>query len=709
MHSLSIQFQNLTFWILPVIGAVLIVLYISYRRLRVQSDWPAPVLILLRSIVFFCILVLILKPLISWEIRKNHKPLVVIFADQSLSMMAHEGISADSVRSIVTDLKTLIERHDAHVKIMPFGLQVGGEVKSPKELSFDSDGTNISEVLDYCENYRDDWNIRAAVIVSDGVSTAGEDPLLKKMHPRFPVCSIGIGDSLLIMDPVVIDLSMPSKASIDDSILVEARVLPLGYGNTITVWLKKDGQIIQKKTIPTFKKSLVSTIQFTIIPDQAGKAYYSVLIDTTHDRNPLNNEQKSLIRIYNNKQRLVIIQGQNSFDGRYFSIMSKTFPEMEIIDLLGFQGKWHTGFESDPFRVKWDAVALFGFPSNDLTADQLNQVSLKISQDKPAQYIQYLPAMVPDKLNRVFSKQILQRYRLSESEIPASFCQINEENQNHPVLMNLRLEKQYKSDWADLPPVGMPFKEIQLSDDYISIIESDDQRALPILSLSEADGIRKVFVSGVDLWRWDMMTTGANNHYIYTELMTSVLKWLTDTLSTSDLQFSLNKDIYLKGEVAEVTGIITDIKGGIIPDATLSAELIDAGNNSSNFLIQWDGSKYRGEIPLIKEGDHQIIINAVTAEYNLGDFRKSIQVLQNSVEHQNIHQDVETLKGIANRTQGSYFTLNYYKNIADAITFESEINTSFHKLKLWRWPGIFIILLFAMITEWVIRRISGYQ
>ncbi|MDO9547992.1 MAG: hypothetical protein Q7J65_03380, partial [Candidatus Marinimicrobia bacterium] len=523
MYSLSIQFQNLSLWILPVIIAVLIVLYLSYRRSRSQSDWPYLVLILLRSVVFFCILVLILKPLISWEIRKNHKPLVVIFADRSLSMIAHDGISADSVRAIVFNLKSLIEKYDARAKVLPFGLQIDEEIDHPNELTINFDGTNISGIMKYCENNQGDLNIRAAIIVSDGVSTSGEDPLLLKMYPRFPVYPIGIGDSLLIMDPAIIDLSMPSKASLGDSILIEARVLPLGYGHTTAVWLKKDGQIIQKKTIPTYQKSLIRTIQFTTIPDQAGITLYSVLIDTTHDRNPLNNERKSLLRVYNNKKRLVIIQGQNSFDARFFSMMAKAFPEMEIIDLLGFQGKWHTGSESDPFRMKWDAVAFFGFPSNDIFMDQLNQVSSKIALDRPAQYIQYLPAIAADKLNRVFSEPVIQKHRTIESKIPSVFSRINEENRNHPVLMNLRAEKRYKSDWADLPPVGLPFREIQLSDAYISIIESADQKPIPILSLSEADGIRRAFIGGIDLWRWDMMTTGADNHYIYTDLMTSVL------------------------------------------------------------------------------------------------------------------------------------------------------------------------------------------
>ncbi|MBN2602424.1 MAG: VWA domain-containing protein [Candidatus Marinimicrobia bacterium] len=709
MRSVSLQFQNLTLWILPVILAVLLVLYLSYRRERSQSAWFIPVLIVLRSVVFFCIVILILKPLISWEVRKNQKPLIVLFADQSLSMIAHDGISADSIRSIVSDLKTSIEKRGARVAIMPFGLNVDEEQKYPKELSFNCDGTNISGVLDYCNTYQDDWNVRAAVLVTDGVSTAGEDPLMFKMNPRFSIFPIGIGDSLLIMDPAVIDLSMPSKASVGDSILIEARVFPFGYGNTLSVWLKKDDQIIQKKTISTYQKSLVNTVQFTTIPDQPGITNYSVLIDTVRDRNLQNNEQKSLLRVYNNKQRLAIIQGHNSFDCRYFSMMARTFPELEIINLFSYKGKWHYDSKTDPFQVKWDAIALFGFPSQEINADQLNQISAKIAGDRPAQYIHYLPAITFDKFDRIFPEPVIRRYRLNESKIPAVLCRINEENQFHPILMNLRSEKKYKNDWADLPPIGMPFKEIQLSDDYITILESDDQKPMPILSMSETGGIRKAVVTGVDLWRWNMMTNGADNHYIYPELMASVLKWLLDTLSTSNLQFSLNKDIYLKGEIAEISGIITDVKGGVISNAILTAELIGDGNKSTNFLIQWDGTKYRGEIPLKEEGDHRVIINAVTDEFNLGEYRKNIQVLRNSVEHQTIRQDVETLKGIASKTHGAYFTPENYRNIINAVSFESEIHTSLHTLKLWRWPGIFILLFFAMAIEWVIRRISGYQ
>lgn len=709
MHSLSIQFQNISLWILPVIITVLIVIYLSYRRRSSEPKWPLSVLIVLRSVIFFLILLLILKPVVSWETRRIRKPLVLLFADRSLSMVAHDGISADSIRSAVFNLKTLMEKRGARVKVLPFGLQVGEEIDRPDELIIDVDGTDIAGAIDYCVNNQDDRDINAAVLVSDGVSTSGEDPLLLKTYPRLPVYTVGVGDSLLIMDPAVIELTMPSKAGIGDSVVIEARVLPLGHGNATTVWLEKDGRIVGKRTIPTSRNALAQTIHFTTIPDQAGIARYSVLIDTVRDRNPYNNSRKALLRVFDTKKRLVIIQGRKNFESRFFDLIVRSMPEFEIVDLFNYQGKWHTDNETDPFQLKWDVVALFSFPAEDVTMSQLNSVSSKIARDKPALYIQYLPAVTPDRLNRILPEPVILKHRLMKSEIPSVISRVNEEHRNHPVLMNLITERHFKSDWADLPPIGMPFLELRLPNDFIPVIVSDERNSLPILSLREAGGGRSVFVSGIDLWRWNMMTAEADNRYIYPELMTSVLKWLTDTLSTSNMQFSLNKEIYLKGEIAEVTGIITDIKGAVIPDATLDAELIDAGNNSVNFLIQWDGTKYRGYIPLKREGDYQIHISSATRDFSLGEFRKKIQVLPNSVEHQNIRQDVTMLQGIANRTGGAYFTLDNYRNIVDKISFEFEEFNSFHKVKLWRRPGIFIILLLAMVTEWVIRRTSGYQ
>jgi len=708
MHSLSIQFQNASYWLFAAVAIAAMILYFSFRNVRNQSKGIYIVLILLRSLLIFGIFLLLIQPIISWQRDREQKPVILLFVDNSQSITAHKNCSADSLRLVVSDLKKQIETNDGQVKILPFDLAGGDEIDDPGSLQFDRAGTDISSIFRYADKSEESGNVRAAVLISDGVSTAGEDPLLSRNLPPYPVHTLGIGDSLMIMDPSVVEMMMPSRATVGDSVVVEARVLPLGFGKPTTVWLKKADQIIQKKTIPSYQKSLIQTVRFNIVPENAGIIPYSVMIDTIDDRNPANNARKSLLRVSEKMKRFVAIQTRLGFDSRYFYQQLKKLPELEVVTLLGYQGKWQGQDPDNLFQMKWDAVALLGFPSRDISREQLSVVADKIRRDEPVLYIQYAPGQDIAALNQMIGESIPD-YRLAREGGLSVSSKISEDNRHHPVLMNLLAVSGHQNDWANLPPIGMPFQEIRLDDSFRPLIITDDQKPLPIVSLGESGGIRRALVTGTDLWRWDMLTLGADNHYIYADFMHSLIKWLSDTLSTSNLQFSLSKEIFLKGELAEVTGIVTNVDGGIIPDAVIEAELIDERNNSVNFLIQWDGIKYRGNAQLENEGNHHIRIHASQGDRMLGEIQMALEVLPNSVEHQIIRQNVETLKGIANRTGGHYFTYANYPDITGHISFEKDRITSSHKIRLWRWSGILIIILLLAISEWVIRRISGYQ
>lgn len=707
MQSFSIQFQNASYWLLPALIAAVMIVYLSYSGIHRCAKPVWAVLLTLRCLLIFGIFILLIQPIISWQMVRERKPVILIFADNSQSITAQKSNSADSVRALITEIKKQIETRGGQVRVLPFGLDVEKEIGGPAELNFNNAGTDISAIYDYNDS-DDNRPIRAAILISDGVSTAGEDPLLVRNLSSYPVHTLGIGDSVMIMDPAVMDMTLPATATAGDSLFLEARVLPLGFGEPITVWLKKGDQILQKKMISSSPQSLIETVSFLLIPSDAGIHEYSVMIDTAEDRNPANNLRKGLLRVSQKSKRLVIIQSQPNFDGRYFSHALRSLKKLEPLTLLTHRGQWYSPGVDQPFQMKWDALALFGFPSDGVSQSQFQMVSDKIRRDKPALYVQYAPGLDIEKLNLLMDESVqnFSFIRQKNGEVPAI---ISESQRYHPVLMNLVAVSGFENDWVNLPPIGMPFREIQLDDCYRPLIVSDDSRGLPIVSLCESTGKRRILITGTDLWRWKMMTVGSENHYIYSDLTQALISWLTDTLSTSSLQFSLSKNIFLKGELAEVSGIVTDVNGGIIPDAVLEAELLDERNNSVNFLIQWDGTKYRGTIQLDNEGDHQIVIHAMRGDRELGRFKSTLEVLPNSVERQIIRQNVETLKGIANKTGGRYFTVENYRGIADYISYEKERVTISQKVRLWRWSGIFIILLLIATSEWIVRRISGYQ
>ena len=711
MHSLSIQFQNLNLLIIAVIVVIAIILFLTFRRKNQQSSKIRYLLILMgiRMSIFIIISVIIIKPIIKWTTVERLDPIIAIFIDKSLSMIAHKDGSRDSLTFIIENIRSGFENIGANVKVFPFGSSLEKEVQSVEDLQFDAVGTDLSKMLVEGGKLLSDQNIKAGVVITDGVFTQGENPMLMEIDSRFPIYTIGIGDSLPVLDPSVFDISVPLFTDVGDTVSIEARILPLGREETLTVFLEEDDQVIQKKVLKPYQQSLYQTIQFKVIPDSPGIKRYSVIIDTLRDRNPFNNVKTTLLRVKSAHTLMIMIQGDATFESRFFARIIKTIPEMELIDLLEFQNKWHTTSQTEPFQLKWDAVALFGFPTRYTTLVQMEAVMAKFRQDQPAIYAQCTRSTDIAKLDRLVGEPFFDNFRLNLKNVTPVSVQIVKNQRNHPVIRDIHMGILEKDLLAELPPVGMPFIQIELSNIFKPLIETVLPVRKPVIAIAESNRSRKAIVTGLDLWRWDMMTIDKENHELYSELLKGLVEWLTDTLSTSNIQFHLNKTIFLTGEVAEVEGIVTDIQGNLIKKAVINAELLDSRNNSTAFLIQWNGLKYSGMIPLRSEGEYQINAVASVGENELGRFQQKLTVLKNPVEFSTIRQNIEVLRSIAANTGGRYLRPDEFPSSIDDISLEFTTLDKRHELKLWRWHGIFILLIFLLFSEWVIRRLSGYQ
>ena len=709
MHSLSIQFQNLNLWIIAIIFVIAIILFLTFRNKNQQPSKIRYLLMGIRMSIFIIISVIIIKPIIKWTTVERLDPIVAIFIDKSLSMIAHEDVYSDSLTSIIENIRSGFENVGANVKIFPFGSSLEKEIRSVKDLQFDAVGTDLSKMLVEGRKLLSDQNIKAGVVITDGVFTQGENPMLMEIDSRFPIYTVGIGDSLPVLDPSVFDISVPPFANVGDTVSIEARVLPLGHEETLTVFLEEDDQVIQKKVLKPYQQSLYQTILFKVIPDSPGIKRYSVMIDTLRDRNPFNNVKMTLLRVKSAHTLMIMIQGDATFESRFFARIIKTIPEMELIDLLEFQNKWHTTSQTEPFQLKWDAVALFGFPTRYTTSVQMEAVMAKLRRDQPAIFAQCTRSTDIAKLDRLVGEPFFDNFRLNLKNVTPVSVQIVKNQSNHPIIRDIHMGIMEKDLLAELPPVGMPFVQIELSNIFKPLIETVLPVRKPVIAIAESNRSRKAVVTGLDLWRWDMMTIDKENHELYSELLKGLVEWLTDTLSTSNIQFHLNKTIFLTGEVAEVEGIVTDIQGNLIKNAVINAELLDSRNNSTAFLIQWNGLKYSGMMPLRSEGEYQINAVASVGENELGRFQQKLTVLKNPVEFSTIRQNIEVLRSIAENTGGRYLRPDEFPSLIDDISLESTTLDKRHELKLWRWNGIFILLIFLLFSEWVIRRLSGYQ
>ena len=707
MRHFTIQFQNLNLWILLIFGISAVILFLILRKSdRIAERWQR-VLLLIRFLILLLILIIIVKPIVKWTSVRQLDPEIKVFVDQSASMLKHEHISRDSLITLVDQLQSEFQKRGFGVVIYPFSSKLADNPISMKELQFNQDGTDLSKVLNKGIRQSADINVSAGVLITDGVSTQGEDPILMDFQSDFPVYPIGIGDSLPTFDPAVLEMTVPAIVTAGDTVTVEARIMPLGRSQTIQVFLHEGKKRIQTKKVKTTSQNLYQTVGFEIVIDQPGIFQYSVMIDTTQDQNPYNNLRSASVRVKPSRTTFILIQGRASFEARYFKQLLQSIPGMKIISLLDTQSGGYSVDSKDPFREKWDAAAFFGFPTPNTRIKILNSVREKINQDHPAIYLQYMRGLDLDRLEHLLGEQVFLSYVIEQSNRSIT-VQIAEEQRSHPIvrdLSNLTL----KSGWSELPPIGMPFQNFVLADYLKGVISTVGSQSLPVLAVGSTQRNRMAVVIGIDLWRWDMLTVESENQLLYSELGKNLIKWLTDTLSTSNLQLSINKEIFLTGEFAEVRGIVSDVQGNLVKNAVINAQLVDARNNSLPFLIQWDGFQYRGLVPMQAEGEYKFEAVASVGGNPIGSFQQKVAVLENSIESQSLRLNVEALRSIALKTGGKYYPGDKVDTIADFVPFKKVQLDRVHELKLWRWKGIFIILILLFFTEWTIRRIVGYQ
>lgn len=708
MQRLTVQFQNFNLWILLIFGIFTGILFLILRHSdQIGSGWHR-ILLLIRFAVLILILLIIFKPIVRWSSVRQLDPEIIVFVDQSASILKHESISRDSIITLVDELQSEFRKRGFEVTIYPFSSDIADNPESIKELQFNRNGTDLSKVLTKGIHQPGINNVCAGVLITDGVFTQGEDPILMDILSDFPVHTIGIGDSIPAFDPAVIEISVPAIVTAGDTVNIETRILPQGRFKTIQVYLHEGKQRIQTKKVRATSQNLYQTVRFEVVLDKPGIFQYCVLIDTMQDKNPHNNLRSAALRVKPARTTVALIQGRASFEARYFKRLLQSIPGLKVISLLETQSGLHSVESGDPLREKWDAVALFGFPTSNTSLKILNSVWEKIARDCPAIYYQYMRGLDFDRLEQILGERLFLSYTIDPNNRPIS-VQIAEEQRSHPIVRNLNSDLTLKSGWSELPPIGMPFRNIVLADHLKGIISSVGSQTLPVLAVGSIRGNRMAVLNGIDLWRWDMMTVESENHSLYSELGKNLIKWLTDTLSTANVQLSLNKEIFLTGEVAEVKGIVSDVQGNLVKDAVINAQLLDAGNNSLPFLIQWDGFKYRGSVPMRAEGDYKIEAVAFVGGNPVGDFQRKVSVLENSIESQSVRLNVEALRSIAQKTGGEYYPSDKIESISDSIPFNKVKLDRVHELKLWRWSGIFIILTLLLFTEWTIRRIIGYQ
>ena len=258
-------------------------------------------LVIIRSLVFFLLIVLFLNPSITKKNFIDQKAKLSVLVDNSSSVTF---LKRDSlVYAMLQNFKThenLNKRFDINY------YSFGNLFKQSDRFSFDESQTDISMPLERISKIQKNTST-AIVLLSDGNQTIGNDYQYTSI--KDPVFPIVIGDTTKYQDVKIAQINVNRYSFINNQFPVESI---LQYEGTQTIKLRysleNNGKVIFSKHINFSEKNNSHILKTFIKASKEGTNFFTSKIEyLENEKNVVNNSKNFSVEVINKQTKILII------------------------------------------------------------------------------------------------------------------------------------------------------------------------------------------------------------------------------------------------------------------------------------------------------------------------------------------------------------------------------------------------------------------
>jgi hypothetical protein len=691
MNNLKLITQYSPWFLLLCILAGVAYAWLLYSGKHVWGKKINLLLSALRFLLVSLLAFLLLGPLIKHYKNNLEFPSVVIALDNSQSVgYTTKTEELSYIKGQITALSRTLGADNVKVEIRLLDRTI-----SPEELQkipFNLTSTNLSKLLSEIQSDYTNRNLAGILLLTDGIHNQGVAPNYERYH--FPVHTVGLGDTVPKKDISIKTLLYNKISYTGNSFPVMAEIHNTGFKNRqVTVLLKQNGNILQKKTVLLKNEKEIAEAEFQVSAEKNGLQHYIVeTVPLEEEFSKNNNLRHAYVEVIEGKEKILLVATAPHPDIKAIrsAVEKKQNYEMQVY-IPGIDE-----FKND----KFDLVIFHQIPDNYHTAEALKDKFLK--EQVPVLFI-------------VGSQTNLGLFNSSTHLINIS----GRTNQTDEVIPffneafgKFRFEPEDKKVLNAYPPITVPFGNYGLSNEAEVILYQKIglvPTKKPILAVSSGQPKIGVFV-GDGLWEWQLHEFNeTNDTKTFDKLITNLIQFLSsredkrkfrvypvsnEFLLSEPLLFEteIYNDIYEKVYGHKVDLKIKDEKGGVISYS------FENGETSPRFQV-------KGLPQGIYKYEATATVNNKT-EKSSGEF--SVKDL--NLEAFNTTADHEILKLLASQSGGRFFLPSALPEVAAFLKqqhLKNIIHTQEEYEDLVSTPWILCLLLLFVFTEWFVRKYKG--
>ncbi len=697
------EFQSsLPLWIyLLLITGTTALAWWSYRSLSSASGLYRYTLITLRSLAFFILLFLLINPVFRAESTYYQKSNILVLLDdsESMSIVTDDYRGADSYQNALEELEL-----DDSSRVSFSYLAIGENTRPVRldGLTFGADRTNLNSAIGSILQHQLESN--AAIILSDGIYTAGQNPVFDARKIDIPVFSVALGDTAPQRDLLVNSVSTNNTGYVNTEQQVSATVSARGFANQqVAVQIMKGDEVIDSETITPEGENTTTTVDFDLGLKTEGLQQYRVVIPhQTGEWTDSNNSQFFSIDVQDAKQRILSLAFEIHPDVRYIRSLLLSDANTNLMNRTWLKGnRFIEGdLDIDPDTV--DLAVIHGFPGTGLSPD-LEKTLSRLLDNIPV-VITVLPLFNDQNLQSVVSSALpveisasprYERVTLSGSAEPGEHPVMELPPINYDLLSSLHAPIQ----GAESIPGARTL--------FTSEFEGQDT-GTPLLSIMELGNRRKTYVSA---YGWYLLGQSSNDQVrdFSEQLWFNIISWTAADPDNQRLSIEPSQRSYSGSEEVVISGFLKNESGEMEPEANIDIELSSDTMETKFYSMENRGNgQYHLDLGSMSEGIYAYQATARkgnrTIEQQTGEFA----VAGSNIEFVNTVRNDQLLRQLSGQSNGHFFTYDSLNGFWDELQRrglleqQEKVNTTlFYPNQHWWWFAVVILLLSA---EWVLRK-----
>ena len=701
--------------------AIAVAAALLYYRITLPPVAPflRRILMVLRGLALLLLLLLFLEPILRIISTTVHRPVLSVLVDDSKSMGITDksGDRAAQTRALLrsTALARIGERADVRTIAFSTGT-VAVPADSLAALSFVGDGTDIAAAMHAAAAAHTSASAHAMLIISDGVTTLGKNPLHDAASYGVPVYTVGVGDAAEQRDVLISHVAGNAIVYAGAPAPVDVIVKSAGYpGQKVEVTIADGQRVMDRKTLTLEDGVREYELALTYTPDGEGVRSYTVAVTSLPgELTAKNNRRTFTARVRKNALRVVLIAGAPSAD---VSAVRQAIAEVEQFTVRSFtqtpQGQFFEGALRRETIDSADCVVLVGYPGAGAQPALLQTVFGALNAR---------PVPVLGVATKTTDLRTLARFAdwlpftadmLSQAEYEVA---VDPTASEKAVPVFTPVHREQDDPWLRLPPVFTTRTVIAAKPDAAVQAVTRAQGinpVRPVIMSRRVERRRVVAIAAHGVWRWRLMAQrSAQTETFFGGFMANALRWLTAPDDAGPVIAKPFKESFAQGEPLMFTAQVYDPRGNAVEDAEVKLVIAKGGDVREALLPPRGNGRYEGGTAGIStDGAFRYRVTASRNGAVLGSDSGQVHISGTAIEFLNTRMDEGTLTALAARTGGAFIRPDEIGRLDSLLggdaSFAPRTTSSVSEIHVRMSPWYIGMLILLFAVEWFIRKRSG--